>query len=69
MEGEKPTSEQVREWYGEQDEAGNDLEWLRYNLSLTPTERYRKHQRRLYSVHRLREAFRLARARKAGGST
>jgi hypothetical protein len=62
MDGKKLTPKQVREWDGEQDEAGNDLEWLRYNLSLTPTERYRKHQSRLYSVHRLREACRLARA-------
>jgi hypothetical protein len=66
MEREKPTPEQVREWYGEQDEAGNDLDWLRYNLSLTPTERYRKHQRALQSVLKLREAFRLARHRRTG---
>jgi hypothetical protein len=62
MDGEKLTPEQVREWYGEQDEAGNDLARLRYNLSLTPTERYRNHQRALESMLKLREASKLARS-------
>lgn len=65
MESEKLTPEEARYWYGEQDEAGNDLEWLRYNLSLTPTQRYQNHQRALESVLRLREAVRIARAGKA----
>jgi hypothetical protein len=64
MESDKLTPEEARYWYGEQDEAGNDLEWLRYNLTLTPTQRYQMHQRRLLSVLRLREAVRIARARK-----
>lgn len=65
MDSKKLTPEEARYWYGEQDEFGNDLEWLRYNLTLTPTQRYEKHQRRLLSVMRLREAVRSARTRKA----
>lgn len=64
MDGEKLTPEEVKYWYGEQDEFGNDLTWLRHNLTLSPTERYLKHQRRLLSVMRLREAVRTARIRK-----
>ncbi len=34
-----------------------DVERLRYNLSLTPTERYEQHQRALKSVLMMRKAL------------
>ncbi len=64
MDSKKLTPEEARYWYGEQDEFGNDLEWLRYNLTLTPTQRYEKHQRALESVLILREAGKQARYRR-----
>ena len=64
MEAEKLTPEEARHWYGEQDEFGNDLEWLRYNLTLTPAQRYEKHQRALESVLILRDAAKQARYRR-----
>ncbi len=66
MDGKKLTPEETRYWYGEQDEFGNDLERLRYNLSLTPKERLEQHNRALISVLRIREAVRRSDYRKAG---
>ena len=66
MDREEIIQGETEQSFPEQDEFGNDLEWLRYNLSLTPTQRYEKHQRRLLSVMRLREAVRTARTRKTG---
>jgi len=42
--------------YGEQDENGIDLSLLRRNLRLTPTERYRNHQRALRLALEIRRA-------------
>ena len=49
--------------YGEQDENGVDLSLLRENLKLTPTERWRKHQRALYLTLEVRRAGEEARLR------
>lgn len=53
----------IREELG-QDEFGNDLERLRYNLSLTPKERLLQHNQALQSVLRIREAVRRSGYRK-----
>ena len=42
--------------YGEQDANGIDLSLLRANLKLTPTERYRNHQRALKRTQEVRYA-------------
>ena len=42
--------------YGEQDENGINLSLLRANLRLTPTERYRNHQRALRLALEIRRA-------------
>ena len=42
--------------YGEQDENGIDLSLLRANLKLTPTERYRNHQRAWKRAQEVRNA-------------
>ncbi len=56
-------TEQQWEWFkqntrgfGEQDEHGIDLSQLRENLKLTPTERFRKHQRALRNMLEVRRA-------------
>ena len=42
--------------YGEQDENGIDVSLLRANPRMTPTERYRNHQRALQRVKKVRRA-------------
>ena len=49
--------------YGDQDENGVDLSLLRANLKLTPTERWRKHQRALRLALEVRRAGEAARVR------
>ena len=41
---------------GEQDEAGVDLEGLRYNLTLTPEQRFEQHNRALANYIAIRNA-------------
>ena len=48
--------------WGEQDEYGNDLCWLKYNLTLTPEERIAQHQQALEFVKLCQEAARNAHA-------
>lgn len=47
---------------GEQDENGIDLESVRFNLRLTPTERYERFMRRMKSVMMLLDAARTSRS-------
>ncbi|MBN9504283.1 MAG: hypothetical protein J0H02_21075 [Armatimonadetes bacterium] len=65
MDGETPTSNE----FPEQDEFGNDLERLRYNLTLTPKQRIEQHNNALRSVLRIREARERARNRETGSGS
>lgn len=55
--------------WGEQDEYGNDIAMMRYNLTLTPDQRYEQHQKALRFALLCMEAAENARISRSPEST